>query len=185
LWPVREKRELPKQVARAIRGNRDYTMAALDLFHGQAPGQGLAVLRGAAGMASNNAEASLQRLIDEPHAGERREEEPAMTILTCLRRLAGVAATLSHMPTDKIDAAARIRLEQLKDWLGSCLSAIGDAIERGVAPPDLPPPPETSSPNADAAPSADAETQLLDHELARLARQIGVLHAGAIRFAGF
>ncbi len=105
-----------------------------------------------------------------------------MTILTCLRRLAGVAATLSHMPADRIDADARSRIEQLKDWLGSCLSAIGDAIERGVAPPDLPPPPELAS--GDAV-ETDAETQLLDHELARLARQIGVLHAGAIRFAGF
>jgi uncharacterized membrane protein YccC len=181
LWPVRETRELPRQLARAIRANRDLAMGALGQFHRGETGQGLSTLRQAAGMASNNAEASLQRLIDEPHTKARREEEPAMTILTCLRRLAGVALTLAHLPAGRIEAEARDRLNQLKDWMGSSLSAIGDAIERGGAPPDLPPTPEL----APIAPEASAERQLLDHELARLARQVGVLHAASIRFAGF
>ena len=181
LWPVRETRELPKQLARAIRANRDLAMGALGQFHRGETGQGLSTLRQAAGMASNNAEASLQRLIDEPHTKARREEEPAMTILTCLRRLAGVALTLAHLPAGRIEAEARDRLDQLKEWMGSGLSAIGDAIERGGAPPDLPPTPEL----APMAPEASAERQLLDHELARLARQVGVLHAASIRFAGF
>jgi hypothetical protein len=104
-----------------------------------------------------------------------------MTILTCLRRLAGVALTLAHLPAERIEADARDRLDQLKDWMGSSLSAIGDAVERGGAPPDLPPAP----PSAPMATEASAERQLLDHELARLARQVGVLHAASIRFAGF
>lgn len=181
LWPVRENRELPKQLARAIRANRDLALSALgQLYQGEA-GQGLPTLRRAAGMASNNAEASLQRLIDEPHTKARREEEPAMTVLTCVRRLAGVALTLSHLPAHRIETAARNRLDQLKDWMGSSLSAIGDAIERGAAPPELPPVPDLPPTIPDAA----AEEQLLDHELARLARQVGVLHAASIRFAGF
>ena len=181
LWPARETRELPKQLARAIRTNRDLAMSALGQFHRGETAQGLSPLRQAAGMASNNAEASLQRLIDEPHTKARREEEPAMTILTCLRRLAGVALTLAHLPAAGIEAEALGRLDQLKEWMGSSLSAIGDAIERGVAPPELPPVPELTP----AAPEASTEGQLLDHELARLARQIGVLHAASIRFAGF
>lgn len=182
LWPARENRELPKQLARAVRTNRDLAMGALSQFHQGEIGQGLPTsLRQAAGMASNNAEASLQRLIDEPHAGERREEEPAMTALTCLRRLAGVALTLSHLPADKIETVARDRLDHLKDWMGSSLSAIGDAIERGVAPPELPPVPDLVPADSEGS----AEGQLLAHELARLARQVGVLHAASIRFAGF
>jgi len=181
LWPARETRELPKQLARAIRTNRDLAMGALGQFHRGEAAQGLSTLRQVAGMASNNAEASLQRLIDEPHTKARLEEEPAMTILTCLRRLAGVALTLAHLPATGIEPEARDRLDQLKDWMGSSLSAIGDAIERGGAPPDLPPAPEP----APTAPDASAEGQLLDHELARLARQVGVLHAASIRLAGF
>ncbi|MDB5360089.1 MAG: hypothetical protein JWO51_1386 [Rhodospirillales bacterium] len=181
LWPARENRELPKQLARAIRANRDLAMSALgQLYQGEA-GQGQPALLRAAGMASNNAEASLQRLIDEPHTKARREEEPAMTVLTCVRRLAGVALTLSHLPAHRIETAARNRLDQLKDWMGSSLSAIGDAIEQGVAPPELPPVPDLPP----TIPEAAAEEQLLDHELARLARQVGVLHAASIRFAGF
>ena len=181
LWPARETRELPKQLARAIRTNRDLAMSALGQFHRGEGDQGLSTLRQAAGMASNNAEASLQRLIDEPHTKARREEEPAMTILTCLRRLAGVALTLAHLPAAGIEAGAQVRLDQLKEWMGSSLSAIGDAIERGGAPPELPPVPELMP----TAPEASTEGQLLDHELARLARQVGVLHAASIRFAGF
>jgi uncharacterized membrane protein YccC len=181
LWPARESRELPKQLARAIRTNRDLAMGALGQFHRGEAGQGLPTLRQAAGMASNNAEASLQRLIDEPHTRARREEEPAMTILTCLRRLAGVALTLAHLPAAPIEAEARDRLDRLTGWLGSSLSAIGDAIEQGGAPPDLPPAPDAPPIAADAS----TDIQLLDHELARLARQVGVLHAAAIRFAGF
>jgi len=182
LWPTPENRELPKQLARAVRTNRDLAMGALGQVHRGESQEGLPTgLRQAAGMASNNAEASLQRLIDEPHAGERREEEPAMTALTCLRRLAGVALTLAHLSSDSIEAAARDRLDQLRDWMGSSLSAIGDAIERGVAPPDLPPVPDL----VPTEPETTAEAQLLTHELARLARQVGVLHAAAIRFAGF
>jgi uncharacterized membrane protein YccC len=185
LWPVRETRELPRQVARAIRTNRDLAMGALGQFHRGEAGQGLPVLRQTAGMASNNAEASLQRLIDEPHTGTRREEEPATTILTCLRRLAGVALTLAHMPVGGIEPAAIRRLDLLKDWLGSALSAIGDAVERGTAPPELPEPPPLA-PSANEPTSADStNAQLLDHELARLTRQVGVLHAAAIRLAGF
>ena len=184
LWPVPEGQELPRQLARAIRTNRDLAMAALGQFLGAAP-PGLTAARQTAGMASNNAEASLQRLIDEPHTGTRREEEPATTILTCLRRLAGVALTLAHLPTDLIDADARARLGQLRDWIGSSLSAIGDAIERRIPPPDLPPAPETLPPSPESSPEPSTERQLLEHEIARLARQVGVLHAAAIRFGGF
>lgn len=182
LWPVRETRELPRQLARAIRTNRDLAMGALSHFHqGTGAASRLPALRRAAGMASNNAEASLQRLIDEPHTKARREEEPAMTILTCLRRLAGVALTLIHLPAGSVAAEARDRLDQLKDWMGSSLSAIGDAIEHGIAPPELPPAPEPLP----AAGEASAEAQLIEHELARLARQVDVLHAASIRLAGF
>ena len=126
-----------------------------------------------------------QRLIDEPHTGTRRDEEPATTILTCLRRLAGVAHTLAHLPTDLLDADAKARLDQLREWIGSSLSAIGDAIERRMPPPELPPAPEVPASTADRTPEPSTERQLLDHEIARLARQVGVLHAAAIRFGGF
>ena len=185
LWPVRERRELPRLLAGAIRTNRDLAMGGLGHFLRDKAGQGLSALRQSAGMASNNAEASLQRLIDEPHTGTRREEEPAMTILTCLRRLTGVALTLSHIPAGQIGTEALTRIEQLKDWIGSGLSAIADAIERGGAPPDLPPAPELLPVMTDAPPGTSTAGPLMDQELARLARQVGVLHAAAIRLAGF
>ena len=184
-WPVREVRELPKQLARAIRTNRDLAAGGLGQFLHKEDGHQLATLRQTAGMASNNAEASLQRLIDEPHAGTRREEEPATAILTCLRRLTGVALTLAHMPDHRIEPEMCGRLDLLKDWIGSSLSAIADAIERGSVPPDLPPAPELPPIVFDATSATSTEGLLLDQELARLARQVGVLQAASIRLAGF
>jgi len=185
LWPVREGIELQRQLARAVYANRELATAALGRFVGGEPRTGLAGLRQSAGMASNNAEASLQRLIDEPHAGTRREEEPATTIVTCLRRLAGVALTLAHLPTDLVGAGSRGELERLGGWLGNSLSEIGEAIERRLAPPELVPPPELAAVTPSPAVAPTNERQLFEHDIVRLTRQVSVLHAAAIRLAGF
>jgi uncharacterized membrane protein YccC len=185
LWPVREGLELPRQMARAVRTNRDLARAALDQFLGREAGEGLAMPRQRAGMASNNAEASLQRLIDEPHTGTRREEEPATTILTCLRRLAGVALTLAHLPGNLVADDAKAPLDQIKDWIGSGLSAIADSVERRMPPPELPEPPDLTPLTGEVAAAPSTDRQLLEHEIARLVRQVHVLHAAAIRLAGF
>jgi uncharacterized membrane protein YccC len=186
LWPVREGLQLPRQMAGAVRSNRDLARAALDQFLGIEAGEGLAMTRQRAGMASNNAEASLQRLIDEPHTGTRSEEEPATTILTCLRRLAGVALTLAHLPRNLVGGDARAALDQVKEWVGSGLSAIADSVERRLSPPELPPSPDLAPLTSElAAAPATEERQLLEHEIARLMRQVHVLHAAAIRLAGF
>ncbi|GGF14747.1 hypothetical protein GCM10011611_20640 [Aliidongia dinghuensis] len=192
LWPVREGLELQRQVARAIRTNRDLTLAAITQFVAGEPRPGLVAPRQVAGMASNNAEASLQRLIDEPHTGTRREEEPATTILTCLRRLAGVALALAYLPTDLVTGEGRAQLERLGDWLGSAMSAIADAVDRRMAPPELPPPPDIAAlvpATPDEPPPEGAEhateRHLFEHEIARLTRQTHVLHAAGIRLAGF
>jgi uncharacterized membrane protein YccC len=175
LWPAKEAPYLPERLAEAVRANRDYLATVLAGRLGQqAQGTGpdLAPVRRRAGLASNNAEASLQRLVAEPRrGGAAREIEPGMTIVTCLRRLAGVAAALATLPADGADGPAAAAAQ---DWIGKALPAIAEALRNGIPPPPLPDRPAIAE---------GVVPDLPRHELVRAFRQVEVIHAAATRMA--
>lgn len=167
LWPSREATQLPKQLAQALRANRDYLAAAL----AGVPDAAVQAARRRAGLASNNAEASFQRLLSEPRRRPPKAAEPAMTILGCLRRLAGAAATLSLVPAETRTAAVPV-LATMRDWSSASIDAIAKAIEQGA-----------DTPSPQALPDLPAEGVIKD-EIARIQRQIDVIHGAAKRLVG-
>ena len=94
-----------------------------------------------------------------------------MTILGCLRRLAGAAATLSLMPAGTRTAAVPV-LAKMRDWSSASIDAIAKAIEQGAAMPSPP-----------LVPSMPAEGIIKD-EIARIQRQIDVIRGATKRLAG-
>jgi uncharacterized membrane protein YccC len=166
LWPSWEDARLPDQLVLALRANRDYLAAAL----GGEPDENVQAARRGAGLASNNAEASLQRLLGEPRRRPQGIAEPAMTILTCLRRLAGAAAAISLMPMPARIAMAP-RMAVIRDWSNAALEGIAVAIGQGAA---LPPLPMTEP---------WSEQGMIESELGRIGRQIDVIRAAAGRLA--
>jgi uncharacterized membrane protein YccC len=168
LWPAWEAPLLPPSLANAVRGNRDYLAAVL-----AAEPSTIQECRRAAGLASNNAEQSLQRLMGEPRRDSAKLADPAMTIVSCLRRIAGVAASLDFSRQANADKVAPVS-PVIPDWFTSSLGAIADAIEQGRAPTAL-------SPFPGEALRALPEPDLTGRELAHAARQVEQLYAAARR----
>lgn len=130
LWPSWEAPQLRRRLADAIRANRDYFVAAM-------AGGDIATTRRQAGLASNNAEASLQRLLSEPRwrpsPGGRSRAEAAVTIVAAVRRLAGVAAAISSLDRSSAPSSA-------EQWIASTLEKIAKAIGDGHDPAPVSPP---------------------------------------------
>jgi uncharacterized membrane protein YccC len=170
LWPAWEAPLLPPSLANAVRGNRDYLAAVLAEI---ADPTAIQANRRAAGLASNNAEQSLQRLMGEPRRDSAKLADPAMTIVSCLRRIAGVAASLDFSHQANTGAAEPVP-STIRNWFTASLGAIADAIEQGRAPTALCPFPGEA---LRTLPDPD----LTGRELAHAARQVEQLHAAALR----
>ncbi len=172
LWPSWEAPRLAGRVAAAVRANRGYLLAALDAVGGIGPAAAIEPARRRAGLASNNAEASIQRLMGEPLRRRSDDAEPAWTAITATRRLAGVAAALVAVPEAAAGADAQ-GLADVRRWLADGLDAAAASFDGGTAPPPLPPVPE-----------AAVAAGLLARELLRARRQVAIVHDAADRLAG-
>jgi len=185
LWPSWETPQLPRQMADAVRAHRDYLLVVLGAKP-DARDQDIGAARRQAGLGSNNAEASLQRVLSETRLLSRSDAEPALIILACLRRMAGAIVTLSLLPQFKAGAAPQQSLAAVRRWADDALSDLAQGLERKQAPAALPAPPASL-----AAASSQADTELTQtasqviawNELLRFRRQLEVLHEAAIRLA--
>jgi len=163
LWPIWEPGRLAAGLRAAITAHAAYAAAEISALLGDASQSAVEPARRAAGMASNNVEASLQRALLEPRGsragGADDRIEAAMTVDAALRRMAGRLSALqidAHTQTHD-----RATWSAWREWI---VAAMGE-LEAGRAV--LPPRP--ALPRND--PHADA--------LARIARQVE-LSAGVI-----
>jgi len=133
LWPSFEPERLRQELSRAIAAHAGYARAVLSLFMDEAvPGE-VEAWRRAAGLASNNLEASLQRALNEPVGRRQRHLEAAALIDAALRRIAGRLAAMQQDP----GLAGKLPREawaEWRDWLGRAM----EAAARGEAPPSRP-----------------------------------------------
>ncbi len=146
LWPSFEGNRLGAARRDAIAAHRAYLVAAFAHLTADAPPPEAA--RRQAGLASNNLEASIARVMMEPHRDDDKLLRAAIVTDAALRRTAGRLAALALEPRPEAAARAGCRAwaEALAAWFDPDLPA----------PPPLPPP---------------VGLPAIDDGLARLARQ--------------
>ncbi len=164
LWPSWEPQRLRQELLTAIAAHARWADAELGLLLGETDSAAVDQARRAAGLASNNLEASLSRTLQEPRPTLRLEE--VMVVDAALRRLAG---RLSAMQLDP-QAAASLAPEAWRRWRAWLPAALRGLAQDPPAP--LPPRPEAARPQA-----AQTDT------LARIARQVELMDGAMRRLA--
>ncbi len=179
-WPSWEEPQLKPRLADALAATRTYLAAVFARgpeAEQETSQEALQTARRAAGLASANAEASLQRVIAEPRRTQPETVEAGITLVTCMRRLAGVAAALSLLP-DIIDPKAREAwIDQSVHWTIATFDGLAASLKSGEPPPPLAPIPPMHLLEA-------TETSLLHHEMARMRRQTEIIQAAVERLNG-
>ncbi|CAM2157721.1 FUSC family protein [Pararobbsia alpina] len=129
LWPTREPDDFRERFASALGANLEYLAQALS--EGARDAAEMEPLRRAAGLASNQAEASLQRARLETlnHSGAHWI---ALTALALCRRAAGTAARA------RLRAAQGQTESDVSAWIAASREVLVDAIEGGRRPQALP-----------------------------------------------
>jgi uncharacterized membrane protein YccC len=147
LFPGFEATRVETSIGNAIAAHAAYARAVFSaLLDGTAAPD---AARRAAGMASNNLEASLARALAEPHKGGDALIERGAVVDAALRRMAGRLSVLA-LDRPKIPPEARPLWQDWQNWLASSFAG---------KPPPRPPLP--------TGPAADA--------LTRLARQVELI----------
>lgn len=152
LWPSWEPERLRNELRQAIRAHAEFADLELGALLGS-KSESLDDKRRAAGMASNNLEASISRAMQEPRRSTRPELKLALVSDAALRRIAGRLIALEHAPA----LAGAADLQAWRSWLAAAFAA----LESGDSLPAPPPGPA-------------------EGVLARIARQIELIE-GALR----
>jgi uncharacterized membrane protein YccC len=185
LWPEREQAAMKRLLARGALADAEYVRAMLDFWSSVSSSRSttgrvdadrrlLAPARRACGLAINDAEEALDRIMLEPQVSLARAArwETALTFVTYLRRMTRAVATLAAIGNNEADLRARaedvaLRMERLGEILKASLSNHAvSSIERA----------EIEAPTAASTFGEDTPAQ---HQLRRLERQAGVLERTA------
>ncbi len=149
LWPSWEPARVRQGLAAAIEAHAAYADLELAALLGEDAGQApaLEAARRAAGLASNELEASLNRAMQEPGQGRSRSQgggeerragkelDATLAVDAALRRVAGRLLALQHDPAQAGDD--REALRAWRGWLARAFAAAaaGQALPAG-RPPD-------------------------------------------------
>lgn len=186
LWPEKVKVELKRLLERGALADAAYVRAMLNFWTAlestasdndriAADRRVLAPARRACGLAINDAEEALDRIMLEPRvplaSGERWEE--ALTFVTYLRRMTRAITTLASL--GRGDREARSRAEKI--------AARVEELGHGIFDPQ--PMSSTDTPTSALFKSKEppVEETPAEHQLRRLERQAGVLERTAIALA--
>jgi uncharacterized membrane protein YccC len=168
LWPSWEPDRVARELRTALDAHAAYADTELAVLIGEAPADALDPVRRAAGVASNNLEASLARALQEPRRSARAGLESAMVVDAALRRLAGRLSSMQHDPALGPDKAA---LAAWRDWLRLAFASLA----RGAPLPPGQPALEPGSATARIA----RQIELMDGALRRGDRSVAALEPAA------
>ena len=174
LWPSPERTRFPSYAAAALRANGAYLNAVIARYddRGEAAGEMMRALRRATGLATVNAEESLQRALTEVH-GDERALAPALTFVAYTRRFTAAVAALAisrHAATQPMTVA----LEPFRLRAIEALEDLSHALEEGRAPSAL---------QALGTPPATVVSPVVGARVDRLSRQVTTLHDAVARMA--
>lgn len=181
LWPERERVEVERLLARGATANAAYVHAmvrywrALDVEGSnesrvRADRSLLAPARRACGLAINDAEEMLDRLVLEPRIGQGTRWEEALTFATYLRRMTRAVTTLAAVGSYKLGAIPRIEAVMKR------LQEVSAALLEGT--------PIEHMESASVTPRVDDASDLAEYQLRRMERQVGVLERAAMQLTG-
>lgn len=166
-WPNWEIGRFPQELAKAIEASTAYVLSVLkhldcpldDTIRTEVKGK-----RRAAGLASNVAEASLQRLLMEPRAKVLIDTNAATAILAAVRRMGGASAAL-WLGKGRSSSVEPSIINNEIDWLKAASEHLAEAARSRHAPEALP--------EITLSSTADNSTDLP----VRIARQMQVIHS--------
>ena len=172
LWPSPESLRFPSYAASAMRANRDYLSCVIEGFddRSEIAGERMRAARRSIGLATVNAEESLQRALADA-LGDERKIAPALTTLAYTRRVTASMAALGIARHS--EGPARESLEPFRQAAVSTMEDLADALDEGRQPVPLPPIAQRVS-SAQLSPLVRARVD-------RLARQINTLHDAVAR----
>jgi uncharacterized membrane protein YccC len=185
LWPEREKIALSRLLGRGAGADADYLRAMLKFWQTERSGRTeaermvLAPARRLSGLAINDAEESLDRMMLEPGFGRRASsgniQAEALAFVTYLRRLMRVATTLTVVSSGHERTANRVskiieRMEKISQAMASGEFADGPPVPTGPGPLEI----------ALVEGTASVEEQ----QLRRMERQVGVMERTAAELLG-
>ncbi|HEY2131631.1 MAG TPA: FUSC family protein [Acetobacteraceae bacterium] len=136
LWPSWEPDRLKRELFAAIAAHAAYARITLSALLGE-PAGNMERARRAAGMASNNLEASLSRALHEPRRRGGGRLEAALVIDATLRRIAGRLSAMQHDPTEA-STMDHTGWARWRDWTARALQALADQNPMPAAPPEPP-----------------------------------------------
>lgn len=186
LWPEKVKVELKRLLERGALADAAYVRAMLNFWTAlesaasdndriAADRRVLAPARRACGLAINDAEEALDRIMLEPRvplaSGERWEE--ALTFVTYLRRMTRAITTLASL--GRGDREARSRAEKI--------AARVEELGHGIFDPPPASPADTPTSALFRSKELPVEETPAEHQLRRLERQAGVLERSALALA--
>jgi uncharacterized membrane protein YccC len=143
MWPSWEPTRIAESPRAAIAAHGRYAAAVFAFVLCEIDAAAVEPARREAGLASNNAEASISRALLEPGGGGRDRLEAAMVIDAALRRLAGRLSAMQLDPMLARSLAAPVWREW-RDWIAGNMQALADGATA------LTPRPEPGAPPADA-----------------------------------
>ena len=135
LWPSWEPDRLKRELTVAISAHADFAEAELNLLLDQGTGAAVDQARRAAGVASNNLEASISRALNEPRRRQREELQAAMVMDAALRRMAGRLSALQLDP-HHVDGIGHNALLLWRGWIGRALRALAEGAPVHEPRPD-------------------------------------------------
>lgn len=160
LWPSWEPGRLRQELRTALAAHASYGAALFSEMLGETSREATEQARRAAGVATNNLEASLSRALQEPRRSQRPRLEAAIMADAVLRRIAGRLSAIRHDPSSRASLDAE-SWSRWRDWISA---ASGELLSGKTPPP---------------APSGAAQLEALS----RISHQIELLDGALRRFS--
>ena len=175
LWPSPERERFPTHGAAALRANAAYLVSVLAGFDdaGTPAGEAMRAARRAVGLATANAEESLQRALTEVH-GDQRKISPALSLLAYTRRFTATVAALA-VSRHSVRDVSQGQLGPFRERASAILDDLARALEESRAPAELA--------VLDAGGASASISPLVRARLERLSRQIKTMHDAVMRLA--
>jgi uncharacterized membrane protein YccC len=175
LWPEREQVELERLLARGALADATYVRAMVQYWQAldvqgsdesriRADRSLLAPARRACGLALNDAEEMLDRLVLEPRVGQSARWEEALTFATYLRRMTRAVTTLAIVGT--YNAVFVGRVEDVMKRLEAVSAALLEGSGSNLMLPD-------------STPQASNADDVSEYQMRRMERQVAVLERTA------